>query len=1020
MFTRYIPLLLAFFLLQTCRESTDTEEMQVVDFESLPEEEKHLAQNAIYSFDTPGDLAVSQFAAEPTLINPTNIDIDSRGRVWVCEVQNYRLPFNREVKARSKGDRILILEDTDGDGVSDKKQVFYEGNDINAALGIAVLGDRVIVSASPHILIFYDDDNNDVADRKDTLFTAIKGVDDDHGVHAFIFGPDGRLYFNYGNAGYQIRDKEGQPIIDKFGRTIEANRQPYQQGMVFRCHEDGSNLEVLGHNFRNIYELCVDSYGSIFQSDNDDDGNKSVRINYVMEYGNYGYRDEVTGAGWRQSRVGMHPNIPMQHWHQNDPGVIPNMLNTGSGSPAGITFNEGSLLPDRFVNQPIHAEPGHQEVRAYITSKEGAGYKASVENLLKSEDLWFRPSDVCIAPDGSLFVSDWHDAVVGGNGMDDIARGRIYRVAPPDKIKSYNIPTFDLTSNDGAAQALKSPNMATRYLAWQKLHSSGLDAEPSLLKLIEEEDPVHSIRAFWLLAHLPQKGSPYIQRLSANGSENVRIAAIRMMRHLYPEELLPLLTNMAEDPSPQVRREIAVALTGHCTKEAVDIWLQLTRHPHDRWMLEALGMVTDHCPNIYFDALDQYDPDIWSTEKGRNFMWRIRSPKAMPLLESIIKDSTIAKSNIPRFIRSFHFIDDPHKNVHLTNILDFYRGDSTMLCYYISSIDPNFLIRNRRGKNLVLTSLDKIKGAPEWFDAIRMLRLGNKVTQLWEMTLQEKDHAKQRQAMTTIVQLGGTRFLQRQIQKLSPENYQMQVAMLGSHANEQIASFLVGQLHRRDLSFHLKRDLVDALGNSHAGQQRLYAEIKAGKLEEDLTLPAAVKLLNCWDSEIRNEAPKIIASVEGATQAPDLFSLSRKTGYIENGQKVFTQNCASCHQVNGAGIRFGPDLSEIGSKLSVRGLYQAILYPSASINFGFEGLNVKMKDGQRYQGYAESKTGQSLLLRTQSGQSVELLHSEIDQQEPMKNSLMTQGLNALMTQDELVDLVTFLSTLKKVENGDIE
>ena len=99
--------------------------------------------------------------------------------------------------------------------------------------------------------------------------------------------------------------------------------------MVFRCDLDGSNFEVLGHNFRNNYEVAVDSFGTLWQSDNDDDGNRGVRINYVMEYGNYGYVDEMTGAGWQAKRTNMEKEIPLRHWHLNDPGVVPNLLQTG-------------------------------------------------------------------------------------------------------------------------------------------------------------------------------------------------------------------------------------------------------------------------------------------------------------------------------------------------------------------------------------------------------------------------------------------------------------------------------------------------------------------------------------------------------------------------------------------------------------------------------------------------------------------------------------------------------------------
>ena len=131
------------------------------------------------------------------------------------------------------------------------------------------------------------------------LFTGIGGAQHDHGIHAFVFGPDGKLYFNFGNSGKQIKDKDGKPIVDQAGNEVDDSRKPYQEGMVFRCNLDGSEFETLGWNFRNNWEVAVDSFGTLWQSDNDDDGNRGVRINYVMEFGNYGYKDEMTGAGWQ-------------------------------------------------------------------------------------------------------------------------------------------------------------------------------------------------------------------------------------------------------------------------------------------------------------------------------------------------------------------------------------------------------------------------------------------------------------------------------------------------------------------------------------------------------------------------------------------------------------------------------------------------------------------------------------------------------------------------------------------------
>ena len=143
------------------------------------------------NFDVHPELEMTLFAEEPLLVNPTNIDVDHLGRVWVCEVLNYRHFRNTDALPRKEGDRILVLEDTDGDGSADKQTVFYQGTDIDSAHGVCVLGDRVIVSAGDKVQVLIDSDGDLKADKKEVLFSGIGGVQHDHGIHAFILPPTG-------------------------------------------------------------------------------------------------------------------------------------------------------------------------------------------------------------------------------------------------------------------------------------------------------------------------------------------------------------------------------------------------------------------------------------------------------------------------------------------------------------------------------------------------------------------------------------------------------------------------------------------------------------------------------------------------------------------------------------------------------------------------------------------------------------------------------------------------------------
>src|SRR6266581_2612392 len=204
------------------------------------------ARAAMANFTISEGLQLSLFASEPMVRNPTDMDVDAQGRVWITEGVNYRSSFQKWGVLQREGDRIVILEDTNGDGAADKETVFYQDPSINAALGICVLGNKVIVSSSPNVFVLTDTDGDGKADKREVLFTGISGFDHDHGIHAFVFGPDGKLYFNAGNEGKQLKrppaslancplhgviSKEdiakAEPVLDVEGNEVSAKGKPF-------------------------------------------------------------------------------------------------------------------------------------------------------------------------------------------------------------------------------------------------------------------------------------------------------------------------------------------------------------------------------------------------------------------------------------------------------------------------------------------------------------------------------------------------------------------------------------------------------------------------------------------------------------------------------------------------------------------------------------------------------------------------------------------------------------------------
>lgn len=980
----------------------------------LTESQKRLPENALKGLLVVPGLKVQTMATEPTLINPTNIDVDERGRVWVTEAYNYRFQINNN-KARPEGDRILILEDKDGDGRIETSKVFYQGPEINAPLGISVLGNRVIISQSPYVWAFYDDNGDDKADRKEILFQGIGGEQHDHGMHSFTFGPDGKLYFNFGNAGLTLKDKNGKVVLDQDGDEIGPNK--YREGMVFRCNPDGSNVECLGHNFRNNYELAVDSYGAIWQSDNDDDGNRGVRINYVMDYGNYGYKDEMTGAGWQVKRTNLEDSIPLRHWHLNDPGVVPNLLQTGAGSPTGMVVYEGSLLPLQFQNQMIHSDPGPNIVRSYPVKKKGAGYSAEIVNILKGEnDQWFRPADVCIAPDGSLIVADWYDPGVGGHRIGDLQRGRIYRVAPD---VSYKVPAQDYTTPSGAIIALQNPNLAVRRHAWIALQEMGGKAIPELEKLWRSAlNPRMRARALWVLVKMP-KGGEYINEAIKDRNPDLRMTGLRAARQLNAN-IIGLVRKLVNDKDPQVRRECAIALRHNQTSEAAKLWatLAIQNDGKDRWYLEALGIGADRQWDSFFDAYLKSVKNPLLNAGGRDIVWRARTDKALPFLAKLASDQNVDLKSRLRYFRAFDFNTGSEKSKFLLKMIeDNSSNDLELNRLVLHHLDPKEARQSAIANKAIKDVVQSLSGKPEYIDLVRQYELKSETSKLLNLAIAKADESIGVDAARLLLEFKGAPLVRNVIMGTDLNKTVAVLTAIGSVGNTESIDILESVALSNSYSSPIRQKAAEMIGKSRSGEDRALELLRNKKVPTEFVPSVVAGLNGSRRKAVYNEAltflPGAVKSVN-EKEVPVLNELLSMTGNAKNGAAVFKRYCFVCHQVNAEGFDFGPKLTEIGSKFPKEGLLDAIVRPSAGISFGFETWQIDMKDGSNLIGIIASRTETDIELKYPGGATQKIKTNDVKTIKNLPESMMPKA-DEMLTKQELADLVQYLSLLKKKE-----
>ena len=537
-------------------------------------------------------LKINLFASEkefPLLQKPVQMSFDTKGRLWVAAWPSYP-----HWKPKDKmDDKLLIYEDTDGDGKADKETVFADG--LHCPTGFELANGGVYVAMAPDLLFLKDTDGDDKADVRERVLSGLDSADTHHTSNSFRLDPGGALYFQEGTFHRsQVETPYGPPV-----RLADAG--------VFRYEPKSQKFEVyVSYPFANPHGHSFDHWGQDFVTDG------TGNINY--------YATAFSG----------HVDFPMKH-----NGLKPFFPQRTRPCPGTEILSSRHFPDDWQGNYLVGNVIGFQGIHRYIVKDDGSGFGADeAEPIVSSSDPNFRPADIEVGPDGALYFLEWQNPIIGHmqHNLRDPSRdqkhGRVYRVTyegrpllKPKAIAGRPIPEL--------LDLLKEPEDRVRYRA--KVELSARDTKDVMAALgkwvaaLDKNDPEyehHVLEALWLHQFHDDVDLPLLKRVLASPDFRARAAAVRVL--CYQRDRVPgaldLLKKAAADSYPRVRLEAVRAASFFTDAEAVEIPLISAEHPTDYFLDYSRAETMRTLEPYWRKAISEGRPINVTSDAGARFL----------------------------------------------------------------------------------------------------------------------------------------------------------------------------------------------------------------------------------------------------------------------------------------------------------------------------------------------------------------------------------------------------------------
>jgi putative membrane-bound dehydrogenase-like protein len=933
-------------------------------------------------------------ANEPLVKDPVDLEFNSNGDAVVLEMPGY--PFEDQQS------RIKILKDTDGNGVYDAEVLFAEN--LRMATSILPFKNGLLVAAPPFLLHLKDIDADDRADAVDTLMTGFATENLQHNYNGLTYGIDNWIYAaNGGNSGKPYWWGDTTSVLDL-------------RGQDFRFNLEQKKLERIGESSGG-FGLGMNEWGNLFETHNlthishlvfPDRYLHGLQLSLDHTLSNISDHEEnglarVYPIGEQESRVN----------HPEQSGYF-------SGS-CGIAYYDDNTLGPEYEQSVWVADVVLNLIHVDKIKPRGASFTATrmkeKKEFLTSSDRSFRPVNITVGPDGSLYVVDMHRKVIEHpewipdeieKGLDLHAgkdQGRIYRIRKENsKPKPFDVAQWKTI--DGMISGLEHPNQWVRNTSHRLLMDQTLDNVhlENLSKLLRSDSDKARLHAMWILetnrALTPDQMMEALKDPSDGIKENALVITEKDLSTNHA--LLLKCIALTSDENQRVRMQAALSLST-ISKDALkknqdeilNGLIQASTKPMDEWGIMAITLASKNAAANFFKqlALAQQTPN---------------KEALLTSLAMLCGNSTGHVKTVLEMLNTAGLSNNSQRSI----IVQLMKGNNSSING--KSLQPLISQLERTGDVGLIAALAALRNKFNLSPSPEFLTHSKEALRnVLDTALNDSLRFAQLSLIELLTYKEKSDVLFRCLANTEPLKIQeAALRQLAVYDNPEIGLALVRRW--TTLSPQTRSLAGDLLLYREIHHDALLTGLENGKInigEMNFDLERRRTLLWWTDNETTKRRAEALFSDSGVVsrkEAMDKMKVALTlTGNASHGAEIFLSVCANCHSYGTLGKDVGPVLTEINRK-SKESLLHDILDPNAAVNTKYINHRVETRTGEVHMGIVDSETDQLITLKKMGGAKITVRKTDIKSFSSLGTSLMMEGLEASMTTQDMADLLAYL------------